>query len=108
MRAGRENESLKNIKDMVKGVRELGMEACVTLGMIDGHQAQELKEAGGLTAYNHNNVDTSREHYPNVITTRSYDERLATIQNGPRCRHRTSAAAAFSVSEEQPKDFTWV
>jgi biotin synthase len=71
--------NLKNIKDMVKGVRALGMEACVTLGMIDKYQAQELKEAG-LTAYNHN-VDTSREHYPNVITTRTYDERLATIQN---------------------------
>ncbi|KAF2427775.1 biotin synthase [Tothia fuscella] len=71
--------NLKNVKEMVIGVRELGMEACVTLGMIDKFQAQELKEAG-LTAYNHN-VDTSREHYPNVITTRTYDERLATIQN---------------------------
>jgi biotin synthase len=71
--------SLKNVKAMVQGVRELGMEACVTLGMIDAHQARELKGAG-LTAYNHN-VDTSREHYPKVITTRSYDERLATIQN---------------------------
>ncbi|KAE9979851.1 biotin synthase [Venturia inaequalis] len=71
--------NLKNIKDMVIGVRELGMEACVTLGMIDKYQAQELADAG-LTAYNHN-VDTSREHYPNVITTRTYDERLATIQN---------------------------
>jgi biotin synthase len=71
--------NLKNIKEMVTGVRALGMEACVTLGMIDKYQAQELKDAG-LTAYNHN-VDTSREHYPNVITTRTYDERLATIQN---------------------------
>jgi len=71
--------SLKNVKEMVKGVRALGMEACVTLGMIDAEQARELKGAG-LTAYNHN-VDTSREHYPNVITTRTYDERLATIDN---------------------------
>ena len=71
--------NLKNIKEMVKGVRALGMEACVTLGMIDAEQAKELKGAG-LTAYNHN-VDTSREHYPNVITTRTYDERLATIDN---------------------------
>lgn len=71
--------NLKNIKEMVKGVRALGMEACVTLGMIDAEQAKELKGAG-LTAYNHN-VDTSREHYPNVITTRTYDERLATISN---------------------------
>ncbi|OCK82394.1 biotin synthase [Lepidopterella palustris CBS 459.81] len=71
--------NLKNITAMVKGVRAMGMEACVTLGMIDAAQAKELKDAG-LTAYNHN-VDTSREHYPSVITTRTYDERLATINN---------------------------
>lgn len=70
---------LKNIVQMVKGVRAMGMEACVTLGMLNKEQAMELKEAG-LTAYNHN-LDTSREHYPNVITTRSYDERLETIEN---------------------------
>ncbi|KAH7068737.1 hypothetical protein BKA63DRAFT_569614 [Paraphoma chrysanthemicola] len=71
--------NLKNVKAMVMGVRAMGMEACVTLGMIDAEQAKELK-AAGLTAYNHN-VDTSREHYPNVITTRTYDERLRTIKN---------------------------
>jgi biotin synthase len=73
---GRKN-SLRNIKQMVEGVRAMGMECCVTLGMIDGEQARELKEAG-LTAYNHN-VDTSREFYPSVISTRSYDERLQTL-----------------------------
>ncbi|KAF3923931.1 hypothetical protein AA313_de0205122 [Arthrobotrys entomopaga] len=75
---GRKN-SLKNITDMVKGVKEMGMEVCVTLGMIDAEQAKQLKEAG-LTAYNHN-VDTSREFYPNVITTRTYDERLKTLSH---------------------------
>ncbi|RPA88270.1 biotin synthase [Ascobolus immersus RN42] len=70
---------LKNIKAMVEGVKGMGMEVCVTLGMIDAAQARELKEAG-LTAYNHN-LDTSREHYPSVITTRTYDERLETIKN---------------------------
>ncbi|TPX11838.1 uncharacterized protein E0L32_007575 [Thyridium curvatum] len=73
---GRKN-SLRNVAAMVRGVRALGMEACVTLGMIDGAQAAELKEAG-LTAYNHN-VDTSREFYPSVISTRTYDERLRTL-----------------------------
>ncbi|KAF6830484.1 biotin synthase [Colletotrichum musicola] len=73
---GRKN-SLRNIKAMITGVREMGMEACVTLGMIDAEQARELKDAG-LTAYNHN-VDTSREFYPSVISTRSYDERLRTL-----------------------------
>ena len=71
--------SLKNVKAMVSGVREMGMEVCVTLGMIDDAQAKELKDAG-LTAYNHN-LDTSREFYPNVITTRSYDERLKTLDH---------------------------
>jgi len=71
--------NLKNIKEMVSGVKGMGMECCVTLGMIDAEQAKELKDAG-LTAYNHN-VDTSREHYPSVITTRTYDERLETIKN---------------------------
>jgi len=70
---------LKNIKAMVEGVRAMDMEVCVTLGMIDGAQAAELKNAG-LTAYNHN-LDTSREHYPSVITTRTYDERLQTLSH---------------------------
>ncbi|KAL3448473.1 hypothetical protein BJX65DRAFT_63842 [Aspergillus insuetus] len=71
--------SLKNVKQMVSGVREMGMEVCVTLGMIDENQAKELKDAG-LTAYNHN-LDTSREFYPSIITTRSYDERLQTLSH---------------------------
>lgn len=75
---GRKN-ALKNIKEMVQGVRALGMESCVTLGMIDDQQAKELKDAG-LTAYNHN-VDTSREFYPSIISTRSYDERLKTLSH---------------------------
>lgn len=54
------------------------MEVCCTLGMLEKQQATELKKAG-LTAYNHN-LDTSREYYPNIITTRSYDERLETLQ----------------------------
>ncbi|KAL2007400.1 hypothetical protein VTN00DRAFT_8838 [Thermoascus crustaceus] len=71
--------SLKNVKEMVSGIRAMGMEVCVTLGMIDENQARELKEAG-LTAYNHN-LDTSREFYPSIITTRSYDERLKTLSH---------------------------
>ena len=70
---------LKNVKAMVEGVRAMDMEVCVTLGMIDQSQAEELADAG-LTAYNHN-IDTSREHYPTVITTRTYDERLQTLSN---------------------------
>ena len=63
---------------MVRGVRELGLEACVTAGMLTDQQAARLAEAG-LTAYNHN-LDTSPEHYDQIITTRSYQERLETLQ----------------------------
>ena len=55
------------------------MEVCCTLGMIEKQQAEEPKKAG-LTAYNHN-LATSREYYPNIITTRSYDDRLQTLQH---------------------------
>ena len=64
---------------MVRGVKALGLEACVTLGMLGETQAQRLKEAG-LDAYNHN-IDTSREHYRSIISTRGYDERLRTLEN---------------------------
>lgn len=64
---------------MVKEVRGMGMEVCATLGMLTKEQAEELRKAG-LTAYNHN-LDTSREHYPKVITSRTYDDRLETLAN---------------------------
>ncbi|MEY4577490.1 MAG: hypothetical protein RL701_2193 [Pseudomonadota bacterium] len=71
-------EQFERVLRMVRGVRELGMEACVTLGMLNDEQAQALKEAG-LSAYNHN-LDTSREFYGSVVTTRSYDDRLQTLE----------------------------
>jgi len=74
--AGRKR-GFERILEMVRQVRGMGMEVCTTLGMLSPDQARQLKEAG-LTAYNHN-LDTSREFYPKVITTRSYDERLDTI-----------------------------
>jgi biotin synthase len=76
-RDAKEGEQFERVLTMVRGVRELGMEACVTLGMLNEEQAQKLAEAG-LTAYNHN-LDTSREYYGKIITTRTYDERLDTL-----------------------------
>jgi biotin synthase len=67
------------VLDMVREVRTLGMEACVTLGMLSAEQARRLKEAG-LTAYNHN-LDTSRRYYPEIVTTRTYDDRLETLRH---------------------------
>jgi biotin synthase len=70
-------EAFENVLDMVRAVRGLGMEACITLGMLTDEQAQRLAGAG-LTVYNHN-VDTSREFYGNIIKTRTYDDRLTTL-----------------------------
>jgi len=73
----RDSQDFENVLEMVKGVNEMGMECCVTLGMLTEEQAHKLKEAG-LYAYNHN-LDTSRNHYANIITTRTYDDRLDTL-----------------------------
>lgn len=67
------------VVDMIKQVKELGLETCMTLGMLNGDQAQELAEAG-LDYYNHN-LDTSPEYYEDIITTRTYQDRLNTLQN---------------------------
>lgn len=77
-RDAKDGEKFEQVLSMVRGVRELGMEACATLGMLDDDQAHKLAEAG-LTAYNHN-LDTSREYYGSIITTRTYDERLQTLE----------------------------
>ncbi|WP_241738945.1 biotin synthase BioB [Pontibacter beigongshangensis] len=75
----RDNRDFDNVLEMVKGVNELGLEVCCTLGMLTEYQAQRLKEAG-LYAYNHN-LDTSEEHYDKIITTRTYNDRLDTLEH---------------------------
>ena len=72
------DKSLDKVIPMIKGVKELGMEACVTLGMLTQGQAIKLKEAG-LDYYNHN-IDTSKENYSNVVTTRIFQDRLDTLE----------------------------
>ncbi len=75
----RDNRDFDRVIDMVKEVNKLDMEVCCTLGMLSEHQAERLAEAG-LYAYNHN-IDTSEEHYSEIITTRTYDDRLNTLGN---------------------------
>ncbi|MBS0964965.1 biotin synthase BioB [Acetobacter okinawensis] len=70
---------METVCAMIEGVKELGMETCVTLGMLDDTQAHRLKQAG-LDYYNHN-IDTSPEYYGQIITTRTYQERLDTLSN---------------------------
>ncbi|KAB7615670.1 biotin synthase BioB [Amylibacter sp. SFDW26] len=73
----RDGAEFDAVLDMIRGVRSLGMEACVTLGMLQPHQAEALANAG-LTAYNHN-LDTGPEFYANIIGTRTYRDRLETL-----------------------------
>ncbi|MYA31929.1 MAG: biotin synthase BioB [Gammaproteobacteria bacterium] len=75
----RDNRHFDEVLEMVSGVRDLGLEVCCTLGMLTESQAERLKEAG-LYAYNHN-LDSSREFYPEIIGTRTYDDRLETLVN---------------------------
>ena len=73
------DRDLERIAAMVSGVKDLGLETCVTLGMLEGHQATRLKEAG-LDYYNHN-LDTSPEFYGDIISTRTYQDRLDTLDH---------------------------
>ena len=72
-------QRFEQVLDIVRDVSTLGMEVCVTLGELGPDEAKALKEAG-VTAYNHN-LDTSPEHYPNIVTTHTYEDRLRTIRN---------------------------
>jgi biotin synthase len=73
------DKDLDTVCEMIEGVKALGMESCVTLGMLTGEQAVRLKDAG-LDYYNHN-IDTSPEYYSEIITTRTYEDRLNTLAN---------------------------
>src|SRR5262249_18726866 len=75
----KDGPAFDQVLEMVRDVRELGMEACCTLGMLTDSQARRLADAG-LTAYNHN-LDTSRSYYKSIISTRRYDAGLRTLQN---------------------------
>ena len=74
-----DGEEFERVLQMVEAVADMGMEACITMGMLRPDQAQRLAKAG-LTAYNHN-LDTSESFYPEIITTRTYRDRLETIQH---------------------------
>ncbi len=73
------DQDLEAVCQMVEGVKEIGLETCVTLGMLREDQAKKLSESG-LNYYNHN-IDTSEEYYREIITTRSYEDRLNTLEN---------------------------
>ncbi len=85
------------VLDMIRGVADTGMEVCCTLGMATEEQLTKMKEAG-LTAYNHN-LDTSREFYPEVITTRTYDDRLNTLAAARRAGVQVCCGGILGLGE---------
>lgn len=91
--------AFERVLSMVRGVRELEMEACTTLGMLDESQVARLKEAG-LTAYNHN-IDSSKEFYGQIITTRSFEERLETIDRVAQAGIQVCSGGIIGMGETQ-------
>ena len=96
---GNKKKAFREILEMVSRVNAEGLEVCATLGMLNPEQAKQLKEAG-LHAYNHN-LDTSREFYPSVIKTRTYDDRLNTIQNVKDAGISVCSGGILGLGEEE-------
>ena len=94
-----EGRAFDRVCDMVKGVSDMGLEACVTLGMLTYEQAVRLKEAG-LSSYNHN-LDTSEEYYSNIITTRTYQDRLETLENVARAGLSACCGGILGLGESE-------
>ena len=95
------DRDLDKVEAMVRGVKELGLETCMTLGMLKEHQAQRLADAG-LDYYNHN-LDTSPEFYGKIITTRTYEDRLDTLANVRKAGMKTCCGGIVGMGE-QPED----
>lgn len=95
----RDNRDFDKVLQMVKGVSTLGMEVCCTLGMLTPEQALKLKEAG-LYAYNHN-LDTSEDFYSDVITTRTYQDRLSTLGNVRQAKISVCSGGIIGMGEHE-------
>ena len=93
------SRDMPHVVAMVKGVRELGLESCMTLGMLTQEQADELAEAG-LDYYNHN-LDTSPEYYGDVITTRTYQDRLETLDHVRGAGMKVCSGGIVGMGEQQ-------
>ncbi|MDB6139140.1 MAG: Biotin synthase [Verrucomicrobiaceae bacterium] len=90
-------QKFDQVLDIVRNVSTLGMEVCVTLGELGSEEAKALKQAG-VTAYNHN-IDTSPEHYPNIVTTHTFDDRLRTIRNAQDAGMSVCAGGILGLGE---------
>jgi biotin synthase len=95
----RDNKDFDKVLDMVKGVSTLGMEVCCTLGMLTNEQAEKLKDAG-LYAYNHN-LDTSEEFYGDIISTRTYKDRLDTLEHIRKAKISVCSGGIIGMGEDE-------
>jgi biotin synthase len=92
-------EKFDQMLDIVRAVSDLGMEVCVTLGQLGDTEAAKLKEAG-VTAYNHN-IDTSPEHYHNIVTTHTFEDRLSTIGSVQRAGMSVCCGGILGMGETE-------
>lgn len=98
-RAVRDNKDFDQVLEMVRGINELDMEVCCTLGMLTEDQAKRLEKAG-LYAYNHN-IDTSEEYYDDIISTRGYKDRLDTIDNVRKTNITVCSGGIIGMGESE-------
>jgi len=93
----RDNKDFDRVLEMVSEVNDMGMEVCCTLGMLTYEQAEKLKEAGCF-AYNHN-IDTSPENYKNIITTRTFDDRINALNNVRKAKLSVCCGGIIGLGE---------
>jgi biotin synthase len=93
----RDGAQFDSVLQSVRGVADLGLEVCCTLGLLSTPQAKRLKDAG-CTVYNHN-LDTSREYYPEIITTRTYDDRLTTLERAREAGLQVCSGGILGLGE---------
>jgi biotin synthase len=93
----KDNKQFDQVLHMVKGITGMGVEVCCTLGMLSESQADKLKNAG-LYAYNHN-IDTSEDYYKNIISTRTYDDRLKTLKNVRKAKISVCSGGIIGMGE---------
>ncbi len=93
----KDNNQFDQVLDMVKGITNMGVEVCCTLGMLNENQADKLKKAG-LYAYNHN-IDTSQDYYKSIISTRTYDDRLKTLKNVQKAKISVCSGGIIGMGE---------
>lgn len=100
------DKDMPYVAQLIKEVKALGLETCMTLGMLSAEQSQQLAEAG-LDYYNHN-LDTSRRYYDKVVSTRSYDERLQTIEHVRRSGINVCSGSIVGMGESRDDRIDWI